>query len=126
MSKLDVAEIDLVIGGTTHRLAPPTPRLAFAVSRKVGGIGGALARVQAGDLDVYFALLREAWPDAPKDEGALQEVIFANLVPVHRACVELVWSLQNGGRPLTPADVGDEPDKAPSAEGNARPAKAKA
>lgn len=120
MSKLDVAEIDLVIGGTTHRLAPPTPRLAFAVSRKVGGIGGALARVQAGDLDVYFALLREAWPDAPKDEGALQEVIFANLVPVHRACVELVWSLQNGGRPLTL----DTAEEEASAEGNA-PAAAK-
>jgi len=120
MSKLDVAEIDLVIGGTTHRLAPPTPRLAFAVSRKVGGIGGALARVQAGDLDVYFALLREAWPDAPKDEDALQEVIFANLVPVHRACVELVWSLQNGGRPLSL----DAAEEEPSAEGNA-PAAAK-
>lgn len=120
MSKLDIAEIDLVIDGTTHRLAPPTPRLALAVSRKIGGLGKAFDRAIAGDLDLYMAVLREAWAEAPAGEDALLAVVFANTPEIGVACIRYVWSLQNGGKA---PPVADSPS---SAEGNAKPAKAKA
>lgn len=114
MSIGEIAEISFIAGGTEYRLAPPTPRIAFKVSRLVGGLGTALSRCQAGDLDVYRAVLKAACPAAPATEDALEAFVFEHLPVLALPIARYVWSLQNGGRmPPKAGGAGDAEEAAP-------------
>lgn len=131
MTGLDLADIrfsvaDAAGASVEHALAPPTPRIAFQVSRLLGGLGTALSRCQAGDLDVYAAVLKVACPTAPAAEEAREAFVFDNLAQLAIPVATYVWSLQNGGRMPRPAAAGEagaEPDSGESA-GNGEPAPA--
>lgn len=110
MAKTDVAEIDFMVDGKTHRLAPPTARIAFRINRTFGGLGRLVERAKDGDLDVYVALLRAAWPPAEKmKEDALEAFVFEHTTALYLPLCQYAWSLENGGRPPPALDeAGDD------------------
>ncbi|MEM9681632.1 MAG: hypothetical protein AAF942_00065 [Pseudomonadota bacterium] len=122
MKDMEVADVRFTVDGQEHKLEPPTARIAFAISRELGGLGTMLDRLQAGDMDAYYAVLRAAWAGAPDTEEELQEFVFRHCADFHLQLVKYAWSLQNGGKTWRPPEdqIDDE-----SAEGNAKPATAK-
>jgi hypothetical protein len=118
---MNVPELSFTVDGKTYALTPPTPRIAFKVSRTMGGVAAALHRCQAGDLDAYVALLKVACPDAPKTEAALEAFVFENIEFINFPLSRYAQSLQFGGKVPT---LFSEPaaDDAEDAEGNGEPA----
>ncbi len=105
---MDLLQISLEVEGKDYPLTPPTPRIAFAISRLLGGVGPALARCQAGDLDAYKVVLKNACPDAPNKEEELEAFIFANVDTINWPLCRYAQSLQYGGRSGPMADDSEE------------------
>lgn len=105
---MDLLQISFSVEGKDYPLTPPSPRIAFAISRVLGGLGPALARCQAGDLDAFKVLLKTACPDAPRQEEDLEAFIFANVETITWPLSRYAQSLQYGGRkgPVAEADEG--------------------
>lgn len=123
---MDLAEIHFTVGDDRYDFTPPTAGLAFKASRLFGGVGVLADRCQAGDLDVYAAVLKLACPKAAAlKEAAREAFIFANLLEVNTACTRWAIALQWGGRePHQVRDAQEQAGEAPSEEtpgGNGEP-----
>lgn len=113
----DVVRIGFTADGEDHHLASPTPRIAYALSRRLKGIDPLLAGIRNLDLDVYVELLAVVCPTAPGASGkdgreALEAFVYRNLPALIVPATQYVLALGSGGRPLPaggeagPADGG--------------------
>lgn len=86
-----------------------TPNLAAAqvISRKLGGIAGALAKVSVLDIDAMVELVAAGAKITGKDRAALDEMVFdAGLSDLVAPITQYIVNIANGGKP--PVDTADE------------------
>jgi hypothetical protein len=112
---IELPEISFSAGGVEHRLAPPTVGIAFAVSRRLGGLDTALRGVRNIDLDAICSVIEWALPDiGRRGRPELENFVFENLDALYLPVLRYALALQNGGK--APAVKDDAADGGASGE----------